>query len=75
MKEKNRMKTKSKIELNENYWDCECPENYIHSKETGNYCPKCKRYQDEQPDSREIEIKYNYDSTNDNVIKKEKTND
>lgn len=44
---------------NDNYWDCECEENYIHSKEF-TYCPKCNSVPFEMPDSREGEIKYGY---------------
>ena len=38
-----------------NYWDCECKERYIHPK-TLIYCPRCKAYRDDSPDSRVIEI-------------------
>ena len=41
--------------LNENYWDCECLSNYIHSKKELK-CSKCNSLADEQPDSRQNEI-------------------
>ena len=52
------------IETNENYWDCECEEDYIHEKAKKKYCARCDTYFRyrvgdsvyEQPDSREDEI-------------------
>ena len=44
------------IELNENYWDCECEEDYIHKTSEDRYCPKCDCISVEQPDSRQNEI-------------------
>ena len=44
------------IVLNEDYWDCECLSNYIHSKKKLE-CSKCNSLADEQPDSRQNEIK------------------
>ena len=38
-----------------NYWDCECRERYINPK-TLIYCPRCKTYRDDSPDSRVVEI-------------------
>ena len=37
------------------YWDCECKEHYIHSKEETE-CTRCKCVYDEQPDSHENEV-------------------
>ena len=45
------------IVLNEDYWDCECLSNYIHSKKKLE-CSKCNSLVDEQPDSRQEEVKY-----------------
>ena len=45
------------IKTNPNYWDCECESNYIHKKTETKHCVKCDTYEDEQPDSREDEIK------------------
>ncbi len=44
------------IVTNENYWDCDCDENYIHEKAEEKYCPKCDTFHFDQPDSREDEI-------------------
>ena len=44
------------IEMNSNYWDCECNTNYIHSKKKESYCSVCKVYEFDQPDSREEEV-------------------
>lgn len=45
------------IELNESYWDCECKEDFIHSKIHSQECSKCGARQEDQPDSRAIEVK------------------
>ena len=47
------------FELTDDYWDCECDENYIHSK-TELSCPKCGALAEEQPDSRVDEVKRLY---------------
>jgi len=44
-----------KINLTEEYWDCECETNYIHYK-TKTWCPICKKQQEEQPPSRLNEV-------------------
>lgn len=36
--------------MSENFWDCECAANYIHSKSIKN-CDICQAEEDEQPDS------------------------
>ena len=33
------------------FWDCECPENYIHLKEDSLHCEYCDSHEDDQPDS------------------------
>ena len=43
------------IKTTEAYWDCECPENYIHPK-SEDKCPKCGRTSDEQPDAIVSEV-------------------
>lgn len=43
------------IETNENYWDCECETNYIHSKSNVS-CQICGCNAEEMPDSRQNEI-------------------
>lgn len=48
----------------DNYWDCNCKENYIHSKEFV-YCPKCNSAPFELPDSRVNEIKNGYNAKED----------
>jgi hypothetical protein len=44
-----------KINLTEEYWDCECEKNYIHYK-TKIWCPICKKQIEEQPPSRVNEV-------------------
>ena len=44
------------IETNENYWDCECEEDYIHEKAKKKYCVKCNTLHFNQPDSRQNEV-------------------
>ncbi len=43
------------IELTDEYWDCECENDYIHlrSEET---CPVCKALQEDQPSSHVSEV-------------------
>lgn len=48
------------VETDDNYWDCECDENYIHKKSVTLFCPVCKMTEDECPDSRPNEIKLFY---------------
>ena len=43
------------IELNPNYWDCECKDDYIHPK-SQSICILCDTEPNDQPDSRESEI-------------------
>lgn len=52
------MKTEKFIstKTTEDYWDCECKENYIHSKKTVSSCDKCGAYWEDQPDSRIEEV-------------------
>jgi len=44
------------IILNPNFWDCECGDNFIHSK-TQARCRKCGAVREDQPDSRENEVR------------------
>ena len=53
------------------YWDCECNENYIHSKMLGNYCPMCKKFAEEQPDSFLYEVELLYIQNQDTAKRKE----
>ena len=43
------------VVTNNNFWDCECESNYIHTKST-RLCPHCNAESDEQPDSRQSEV-------------------
>lgn len=43
------------IELSDDFWDCECEENFIHQKSVP-ICDICNSHQEEQPDSRLEEI-------------------
>ena len=45
-------------ETDPTFWDCECKERYINPK-TLIYCPRCKAYRDDSPDSRINEINQN----------------
>ncbi len=52
------------ITTNESFWDCDCDENYIHSKSMAS-CPMCGINESEAPDSREDEVqKQIYSSLN-----------
>lgn len=53
------------MRTNLNYWDCECEYDYIHLKESGNYCPSCDTHEKEQPDSIDLEVSYLYDPEKD----------
>ena len=47
------------IELNPDYWDCECVVDYIHHRQGGNLlaqCSRCGAYEVDQPDSRATEV-------------------
>ena len=41
--------------LTDEYWDCECKKNYIHSKSQTS-CPVCQAEADDQPDSHLNEV-------------------
>ena len=43
------------IETTEDYWDCECPNNYIHPR-SDEYCSRCDAREEDQPDSRVSEV-------------------
>ncbi len=43
------------IETTEKYWDCECKNNFIHSR-IQNQCGICGAKAEEQPDSRINEV-------------------
>ena len=43
------------VVTNNNFWDCECESNYIHTKST-RLCPHCSAESDEQPDSHQSEV-------------------
>lgn len=40
------------IELVNEFWECECDENYIHLKENELVCPICEGIENENPDAR-----------------------
>lgn len=40
----------------EEYWDCECDDNYIHLK-SESFCLQCKAKAGESPDSRVDEVR------------------
>jgi hypothetical protein len=37
------------------YWDCDCADNYIHRAASG-FCPECGLDQDDSPESRVREV-------------------
>jgi len=43
------------VETTEEFWDCECPEDFQHPK-AEETCPKCKASRDSQPDSHVNEL-------------------
>lgn len=43
------------VVTNNNFWDCECESNYIHTKST-RLCSHCNAESDEQPDSHQSEV-------------------
>ena len=43
------------VVTNNNFWDCECESNYIHTKNI-RLCPHCNAESDEQPDSHQSEV-------------------
>lgn len=60
----------SPFKFNHMYWDCECEQNYIHHKNSGNFCPLCGAHEKDQPSSISSEIKYNYTHESDIHIQK-----
>ena len=42
--------------LDNRFWDCECDDNYIHYRTSFPVCDKCGTEQDDQPDSRILEV-------------------
>lgn len=46
----------TQVELTDKYWDCECEQDFIHSKNC-DMCIYCGALKDEQPDSRVNEVK------------------
>jgi len=42
--------------LNPNFWDCECEDDYIREKTREPSCPRCGCTHEECPDSRQNEI-------------------
>jgi hypothetical protein len=59
------------IHTHRGYWDCECKNHYIHSKEKGNYCPYCGIHEEDgMPDSRVNEIQELYDPKYDMAMNK-----
>jgi len=39
------------------FWDCECPHDYIHSSDEDE-CPKCGAIREEQPDATIEEVEH-----------------
>jgi len=46
---------KKRIELNPNFWNCKCKENYVKSS-IYNECPLCNAKRDEQPNTEQSEV-------------------
>lgn len=42
--------------FNEDFWDCECEDDFIHQKEMLSVCPKCGAEEENQPDSLALEV-------------------
>lgn len=43
-------------ETTDEFWDCECEKDYIHSHAELDICPRCAALKDDQPDSRKAEV-------------------
>lgn len=43
------------LELTDEYWDCECEKDFIHSR-VDDFCIFCKVEREDQPDSRVSEV-------------------
>jgi len=52
----------------ENYWDCECEQDYIHAKNE-QLCSRCYAIPDDQPDSRIDEVFEQFGHYGDNKFK------
>ena len=44
------------VRTHDDYWDCDCEENYIHIKLKSYRCGICESTEDESPDSRVNEV-------------------
>ena len=44
------------VETHDDYWDCECVDNYIHAKYESMYCARCDTAREDQPDSHYNEV-------------------
>ena len=44
------------IKTNDQYWDCECLEDYIHLKKETRICVTCHQTENDAPDSMESEV-------------------
>ena len=44
------------MSLTDQYWDCLCDENYIHSAKSDSECPSCGAHWDTSPNSRVEEV-------------------
>lgn len=46
------------VETHPDFWDCECPSDYIHQRTDPNaVCEHCGAREEDQPDSRPDEIR------------------
>lgn len=64
-------KEKPVCDTHPEFWNCECNEHYIHARMVGNYCPKCKRFAEQQPDSFIYEVDLLYIQSQDSAKRKE----
>ncbi|MDV6237541.1 hypothetical protein CH379_018060 [Leptospira ellisii] len=48
--------THGDLEFDEDFWDCECEEDFIHLKVIHQECSKCGAFAEDQPDSLRSEV-------------------
>lgn len=53
--------------LTPDYWDCECESDFIHRKEEL-FCKVCRKFAEEQPESRVNEVKNFLESEYSDII-------
>jgi len=52
---------------NRDYWNCECPEDFIHKTVNGNFCTGCKTWSEDCPHTQ-IQHLVSYQPSNDEKL-------